>query len=90
MGSDPTWDALVRNEVHRVMADEAARIEADLVTIPGVHHGMTAEETAALNIEVVHQHPPRSLVSEYRGIRQNGKWIIDHYPHWPSPPDDDA
>jgi hypothetical protein len=81
--SEKTIDALIRAEVHRVMADEAARIETDLATIPGVHMGMSAEEAAESNIEVVYQCPERSFVEVYRGIRQNGAWVIDYHPTWP-------
>lgn len=73
-------DDAIRAYVTRIIQTENDRIEADLLSLPGVRPDMTAAEAREMGLEFAHQR--RSLVSEYRGIRANGEWLIDHHPEW--------
>lgn len=75
-------DAIVRYQLD----EEYQRIEADLLSIPGVTLTMTHAAALELKLEVVYQHDPDyGMRAQYRGIRQAGSFIIDHHPNWDTP-----
>lgn len=72
----------IRDLVGAELTMENSRIEADLLTVPGVYVDISLEEADALRLEVIYQQIPGAdaWYRPYRGIAQNGKMIIDHRP----------
>lgn len=73
----------IAKEARRLVAEQEALVEADLLTIPGVHSEMTQAEAEPLGLSIIWQHAPDYGFVHYRGIAQHGELIIDHFPEWP-------
>ncbi|MET4703081.1 hypothetical protein [Frigoribacterium sp. UYMn621] len=72
-----TWTA-------RIIAEENAQIEGDLMRAMGSHARLPVWIIKRLGYEVVHQKAPNgAVIAEYRGIRRRGQWLVDHHPDWP-------
>lgn len=82
MSNSETLEDVIVKLVERVIRVENEQIEADLVSVPGVHPGITLKEAGRLSLEVAYQRRASEIRAQYRGIRQRGEWVIDHHPEW--------
>lgn len=69
--------------VDRELRADSDLIEQDLLSLPGVHRGLTAAEAEEMGLMIVRQRPPHDPTSSvYRGIWAHGTPLIDHHPEW--------
>jgi hypothetical protein len=77
---------LIREYGMRFLADQNALIEADLKREVGAA-AMDVDFIKSSGIEVIWQYGPSDGIQHYRGLRREGKWIVDYQPGWPFEPD---
>lgn len=72
--------------VSRIIAERTAIVEDDLEVALGWRVKLSPNIIRRLGYEVVYQKVSEdAMVSDYRGIRRNGRWIIDRFPNRPQP-----
>ena len=64
---------LIQERIKEQLEIENHLIETDLVEAVKRH---------GIGIDVIYQQRPDHTGSEYRGLRLDGKWLIDHHPEW--------
>jgi hypothetical protein len=76
-------EAMIREYSTRLRREQDAQIERDLIRLYGSVR--RAERKLKRKGELIYQHAPNGAeFAQYRGIRLRGKWVVDHFPDWPT------
>lgn len=71
---------LLQKHIRALVQAQNDSIESDLLKVLGARAELPPEEIRALGIVVAWQRQREYGAEVYRGIMENGEWVIDHMP----------